>query len=58
MQGIYSGSMQGQVVYLNEDAKHVIAGPMLRIQDQRNLTRDLMLKQNSIDWKNYRFRMH
>ncbi|WP_216937883.1 MULTISPECIES: DsbC family protein [unclassified Acinetobacter] len=51
MQGIYSGSMQGQVVYLNGDAKHLIAGPMLRIQDQRNLTRDLMLKQNSVDWK-------
>ena len=51
MKGIYSGSMQGQVVYLNEDAKHLIAGPMLRIQDQHNLTRDLMLKQNSIDWK-------
>ena len=24
---------------------------MLRIQDQHNLTRDLMLKQNSVDWK-------
>jgi thiol:disulfide interchange protein DsbC len=51
MKGIYSGFMQGQVVYLNEDAKHLIAGPMLRIQDQHNLTRDLMLKQNSVDWK-------
>lgn len=51
MQGIYSGSMQGQVVYLNQDAKHIIAGSMLRIQDQHNLTRDLVLKQNSVDWK-------
>lgn len=51
MQGIYSGSMQGQVVYLNEDAKHLIAGSMIRVQDQHNLTRDLLLKQNSIDWK-------
>lgn len=51
MQGIYSGSMQGQIVYLNEDARHLMAGPMLRIQDQRNLTRDLLLQQNSIDWK-------
>lgn len=51
MQGIYSGSMQGQVVYLNEDAKHMIAGSMLRIQDQHNLTRDLVVKQNSVDWK-------
>lgn len=51
MQGIYSGSMQGQVVYLNEDAKHLIVGSMIRVQDQHNLTRDLLLKQNSIDWK-------
>lgn len=51
MKGIYSGFMQGQVVYLNEDAQHLLAGPMLRIQDQQNLNRDLMLKQNSVDWK-------
>ena len=51
MKGIYSGSMQGQVVYVNEDAKHLIAGSMIRLQDQQNLTRDLLLKQNSIDWK-------
>ncbi|WP_180076460.1 DsbC family protein [Acinetobacter sp. YH12106] len=51
MKGIYSGFMQGQVVYLNEDAQHLIAGSMLRIQDQHNLTRDLILKQNSVDWK-------
>ena len=51
MKGIYSGSMQGQVVYVNEDAKHLIAGSMIRMQDQQNLTRDLLLKQNSIDWK-------
>ena len=51
MKGIYSGFMQGQVVYLNEDAQHLLAGSMLRIQDQHNLTRDLILKQNSVDWK-------
>lgn len=51
MKGIYSGSMQGQIVYLNEDAQHLLAGSMFRIQDQHNLTQDLLLKQNSIDWK-------
>lgn len=51
MQGIYSGSMQGQIVYLNQDAQHLIAGSMLRIQDQHNLSRDLLVQQNSIDWK-------
>jgi len=51
MKGIYSGSMQGQIVYLNEDAQHLLAGSMFRIQDQHNLTQDLLLKQNSVDWK-------
>ena len=51
MKGIYSGSMDGQVVYLNEDAKHLIGGSMIRLADKQNLTRDLVLKQNSIDWK-------
>src|SRR5690606_6943125 len=51
MTGSYSGLIQGQVVYLNEEAQHLLAGSMLRIQDQHNLTRDLMLKQNSVDWK-------
>ena len=51
MKGIYSGSMDGQVVYLNEDAQHILVGSMFRLTDQKNLTKDLMLKQNSIDWK-------
>jgi len=51
MKGIYSGSMDGQVVYLNEDAQHMLVGSMFRLSDQKNLTKDLMLKQNSIDWK-------
>ena len=51
MRGIYSGSMQGQVVYLNEDAKHILAGPMIRLSDQQNLTKALLVQQNSIDWK-------
>lgn len=51
MRGIYSGSMQGQVVYLNEDAKHIMAGSMIRLSDQQNLTKALLVQQNSIDWK-------
>ncbi|RZJ20976.1 MULTISPECIES: DsbC family protein [unclassified Acinetobacter] len=51
MKGIYSGSMDGQVVYLGEDAQHILVGSMFRLADQKNLTKDLMLKQNSIDWK-------
>lgn len=51
MKGIYSGSMDGQVVYVGEDTQHILIGSMFRLSDQKNLTKDLMLKQNSVDWK-------
>ena len=51
MKGIYSGSMDGQVVYVGEDTQHILIGSMFRLSDQKNLTKDLMLKQNSNDWK-------
>ena len=51
MKGIYSGSMDGQVVYVGEDTQHILIGSMYSLSDQKNLTKDLMLKQNSIDWK-------
>ncbi len=51
MKGIYSGSMDGQVVYLGGDAQYILVGSMFRLSDQKNLTKDLILKQNSIDWK-------
>lgn len=51
MKGIYSGSMDGQVVYVGENTQHILIGSMFRLSDQKNLTKDLMLKQNSIDWK-------
>ena len=51
IKGIYSGSMDGQVVYLGEDAQHILVGSMYRLSDQKNLTQDLVLKQNSINWK-------
>ena len=51
MKGIYSASMDGQVVYLNEDAQHILAGSMIRLKEQHNLTKDLLIQQNSVDWK-------
>lgn len=51
MKGIYSGTLSGQVVYFNDDAQHVIAGSMVRLKDQENLTKDLVIKQNTVDWK-------
>lgn len=51
VKGIYSASMDGQVIYVSEDAEHVMLGPMLRLKDQKNLTKDLAMKQNPVDWK-------
>jgi len=51
MRGIYSAELDGQVVYLNEDAQHLIAGNMLRLSDQKSLTQELIVKKNTIDWK-------
>lgn len=51
MKGIYSGSLNGQVVYLNDDAQHIIAGSMVRLKDKQNLTKNLLVQQNSLDWK-------
>lgn len=51
VKGLYSASMDGQIIYLSEDAEYVLLGPMLRLKDQKNLTKDLMMKQNPIDWK-------
>lgn len=51
MKGIYSGSLNGQVVYLNDDAQHIVAGSMVRLKDKQNLTKSLLVQQNSLDWK-------
>jgi thiol:disulfide interchange protein DsbC len=51
MRGIYSAEVDGQVVYLNDDAEHFIAGNMLRLKDQKSLTQELIVKTNTIDWK-------
>ena len=51
MQGLYSGQLDDQVVYINEDAEYLFFGAMMRLKDKKNLTNDLMLKQNTIDFK-------
>ena len=51
MKGLYSGVVDGNIVYLNEDAQHLILGNMVRLSDQSNLTQELMVKNNSISWK-------
>lgn len=51
MRGIYSAEIDDQIVYLNDDAEHLIAGNMLRLTDQKSLTQELIVKKNTIDWK-------
>lgn len=50
MSGIYSGTLDNQIVYLGEDAEHLFVGSMIRLKDQRNLTKDLVVQQNSFRW--------
>ncbi|WP_130803805.1 DsbC family protein [Acinetobacter ihumii] len=51
MSGIYSASLDNQIVYIGENAEYILVGSMLRLKDQRNLTKDLVMKQQHIDWK-------
>lgn len=51
MQGLYSGQLDDQVVYINEDAEYLFFGAMMRLKDKRNLTNELLIKKNSIDFK-------
>ncbi len=43
-------SLDGEIVYLGEAAEHVIAGSMVRLKDQKNLSAALYVQQNSLDW--------
>lgn len=51
VKGLYSGQLDDEVVYINEDAEYLIFGAMMRLKDKRNLTNDLMVKQNTVDFK-------
>ena len=51
MSSLYSANLDNQIIYLDENAEHMFIGSMVRLKDQKNLTKDLVLKQNSIDWK-------
>lgn len=51
MAGLYSANLDNQIIYLDDNAEHMFIGSMVRLKDQKNLTKDLVLKQNSIDWK-------
>ena len=51
MKGMYSGVLDNDVVYVNEDAQHVFIGSMIRIKDKHNLTKDLVIQNNTIDFK-------
>ncbi|MDS7934381.1 DsbC family protein [Acinetobacter sp. V91_7] len=50
MPGLYSANLDQQIIYVGEDGQHMLVGSMIRLKDQKNLTKDLVLGQNSIDW--------
>jgi thiol:disulfide interchange protein DsbC len=50
MTGLYSANLDQQIIYVGEDGQHMFVGSMIRLKDQKNLTKDLVLGQNSIDW--------
>lgn len=50
MKNVYSGTLDNQVVYVDEAAEHLFFGSMIRLKDQKNLTKDLVVSQNSIDF--------
>ena len=51
MKGLYSARYDNQVIYLNEDAEYIFIGSMIRLKDQKNLTKGLVVSNNSIDFK-------
>ncbi|WP_336933611.1 DsbC family protein [Acinetobacter bereziniae] len=55
MQGLYSGTLDNQIVYINEDAQHIFVGSMIRLKDQHNLTKDLVVEKNTVDFKSLPF---
>ncbi|UTO19533.1 MULTISPECIES: DsbC family protein [Acinetobacter] len=56
MAGLYSANLDKQIIYLDENAQYMFVGSMVRMKDQKNLTKDLVLKQNSIDWNKLPFK--
>lgn len=51
MSGLYSGTLDNQIVYVNEDVQHIFIGSMIRLKDQHNLTKDLVNQKNTVDFK-------
>ena len=53
--GIYSATLDKQIVYLDEAGQHVMLGSMIRLKDQKNLTQNLVIQNNHVDWHNLPF---
>jgi len=53
--GLYSANLDNQIVYLDEAGQHVMLGSMIRLKDQKNLTQDLVIQNNRVDWRSLPF---
>lgn len=51
MTGLYSATIEDQIVFLTADGQYLLAGNAIRLKDQHSLTKELSLKHNRIDWK-------
>ncbi|GAB3053528.1 DsbC family protein [Acinetobacter apis] len=47
---LYSATLDDQIVYLDPTGQYVILGSMIRLKDQKNLTKALSMSINKIDW--------
>ena len=55
MTGVYSGFVEDQVVYVSENADYILAGSMIRLKDQKNLTKQLVMNQHKTEWNKLPF---
>lgn len=49
MKGLYSATLDDKVIYVNAQAEHLFVGSMIRLKDQKNLTKALVLPTASFD---------
>lgn len=50
MKNVYSATLDNQVVYVDEAAQHLFFGSMIRLKDQKNLTKDLVVNKSALDF--------
>ena len=55
MTGLYSASIEGNIVYLTQDGQYLISGNAIRLKDQSSISQELSLKAKRIEWNQLPF---